>query len=350
MTTLRIMSCDPLTSLQDLGRPGLSRLGIPRSGAMDPLALRVANALVGNAANEAAIELTLGSIRVVAEGGPVRLAVTGAPADIDVAGTRMSHHASLVLDDGETLTVRRPRTGVHTMLAVAGGFDVPTELASRSLYARAAIGGLGGRALGAGDHLPLRLAAAPYRALELACEPVPLCGDAPVRIILGPHADLFTDTAIAALLAAPYRISHASDRMAYRLDGPSLAAPRLEPDQPRELASQGVLSGAIQIPPDGMPLVLMADCQTVAGYPRIATIVTRDLRRVAQSRPGEVVRFAAIGIDEAMSLARIAAAESLRVLPLRHRGRVTGAATATALAHVADAAVNALDMASWDAR
>lgn len=345
MTALRIIACDPRTSLQDFGRPGLSRLGIPRSGAMDPLALRVANALVGNAANEAAIELTLGSIRVVAEGGPVRLAVTGAPADIDIAGTRMSHHASLVLDDGETLTVRRPRAGVHTMLAVAGGFDVPTELASRSLYARAAIGGLGGRALGAGDHLPLRLAAAPYRALELACEPVPLCGDTPVRIILGPHADLFTDTAIAALLAAPYRISHASDRMAYRLDGPAIAR-----DGQRELASQGLLSGAIQVPPDGMPLVLMADCQTIGGYPRIATVVAPDLRRIAQCRPGNHVHFVAITIDEAMSLARIAAAEPLRVRPLRHRGRVTGAATATALAHVADAAVNALDMASWDAR
>jgi biotin-dependent carboxylase-like uncharacterized protein len=342
MTGLRFIDCGPATSLQDLGRPGLARLGLPRSGAMDRRALAVANGLVGNAPAEAAIELAMLGARLRAEGGPVRLALAGAACDIAVDGVRIDGHASFVLEAGSNVSIGRARNGVYAMLAAAGGFAVDPVLASRSLYARAGIGGYGGRAFAAGDVLPLR-APMRRRAAEIATDPVGLDEGISVRVLLGPHADSFTDAALHVLLDAHFTVTPQCDRMAYRLRGPAI-----ERAASTDMVSQGVMPGAIQVPPDGQPLVLMADCQTVGGYPRIATVVSADLGVLAQRRPGQSVRFAAVDVGEAQRIAREARSRQLRVRPCRQPGPEPHEHQHHhRLLRVADAAVNALDAATW---
>lgn len=346
MTTLRILDCGPLTSIQDFGRPGLARLGLPRSGAMDRRALAVANALVGNPPGEAAIELTLLGGRMRADGGPLRVAVTGAEAELRIDGTRVPSHTSLVLAEGSTLTIGPARRGVFMVLAVAGGFEIDQVLASRSLYRRAGIGGLDGRGIRAGDAIALRSPMLPRR-MELATDPIEMGGHSSIRIVLGPHADAFTTDALRRLLQSPFTVTTASDRMAYRLDGPPL-----ERADPRDMISQGTLPGGIQVPPDGRPLVLMADCQTVGGYPRIATVASVDLDVLAQRRAGDEVLFEAIGLDEAQRLARQQRAAQLRLRCLaQHAGPAAADAAALdghRLLRVADAATDALCPASWE--
>lgn len=338
--SLRILDCGPMTSLQDFGRPGLARLGIPQSGGMDPRALRLANALVGNAAGEAAIELVLAGLQVRAEGGDVHLALAGAPARLAIDGEQVAHHRSLLLEEGQTLSIGTAEAGVYMMLAVAGGFAIDKVLASRSLYARGGIGGLDGRRLEAGDLLAIRHRSQQPRR-DLASDPISLTGDTAIRVMIGPHAEMFSHSSIDALLSQPFRVGHASDRMAYRLDGP-----RLGHDDSRDLPSQGTMPGGIQVPPDGQPLVLMADCQTIGGYPRIACVASVDLPRLAQHRAGETVRFTAISIDESARLSRLAHTHQFRLRGASPRARTRELCTRLML--TADAAVSAHDCTTWD--
>ncbi len=341
MTALEVVRCGPLAALQDAGRPGLARLGIPRSGAMDPRALSLANALVGNAAGEAAIEMAWTEIELRARGGPARLAVTGAPAAIRIGGCFVPHHAAFTLEDGETVTVARADQGVFTMLAAAGGFDVAPVLASRSLYARGGIGGVEGRGLKPGDMLQLRPEdRAPGPLLRAA--PVAIDSSAAVlRVVRGPEHPLFTDIAHASLLGRSYRLGEQSDRMAYRLSG----AP-LERGRTTEMISTGTLSGAIQVPPDGQPLVLMADCQTIGGYPRIAMVIAVDLPLLAQCRPGASIRFDEVDVAQAHRLLREAA--SRPAVTWTWTGPTSAEPSFASLAHACrDHTVDALDPATW---
>ncbi len=280
--------------------------------------------------------------RLRAEDGPVRLALAGAAADLAIDGVGTPSHASFVLEAGRTLSIGRPRDGVYMLLAVAGGLAIDPVLASRSLYARAGIGGFDGRRFAAGDLIHVRQPMR-ARAAEIATDAVSLDESAAVRVLLGPHAGAFTDAALHTLLEAPFTVTLQCDRMAYRLSGPGI-----EHATRHDMVSQGVMPGAIQVPPDGQPLVLMADCQTVGGYPRIATVISADLGKLAQRRPGQTVRFAAVDIEEAQCIARGARAEQLRLR--LYRQPVHGADALDRhhrLLRVADATVDALDASTW---
>ena len=303
MSVLRVLACGPATSVQDGGRAGWQRYGLSASGPMDPLAFAAANVLLGNPPGTAAIELGPGGGRFRAEGGALRLALTGAVSAASVEGAAMAWHRSFVLREGETLRIAPPREGVFATLGIGGGLDLPSAMGSLALHRRAALGGLDGRPLREGDALPVA-GEAPSGESDLRLDPVPLERDRPVRVVLGPQADRFTEAGLATLLDAEFRVSGRADRMGYQLDGPAVA----HGEGGFNIVSDGTVPGSIQVPGEGRPIVLMADRQTTGGYPKIATVISADLRRIAQRRPGDRVRFEAVEVATAVRLARERAA------------------------------------------
>jgi 5-oxoprolinase (ATP-hydrolysing) subunit C len=301
-----------MTSIQDAGRFGWQRYGVSSSGAMDRLALAFADALVGNAPGAGGLEFMLMGGSFAIEGGTARLAVAGAPYAVAVNGQPARAVTSLTLRPGQTLSVGPAQAGVYAYLAVAGGFALPLKLGSLSLQPRAGIGGIEGRALRAGDQLPLALADAP-KGPELALDVVPIDADAPIRVVLGPQDDYFSKEGIETFLSSAYTVSQEADRMGYRLAGPRIAHAR-----GFNIVSDGIVTGSVQVPGAGEPIVMMADRQTTGGYPKLATVISPDLRLVSQRRSGEAIRFAAIGIEEAQAVAR-ERAELVRRLPAEAR-------------------------------
>ncbi len=315
-----------LTSVQDLGRWGYARYGVPTAGAMDSFAAMAANRLVGNADGAAVLEITLaGPALRFPRGG--RIAVAGADLAPQLDSAELAGWTAHEAPAGAVLRFGRRRAGLRAYLAIAGGIDVPAVLGSRSTYLPGGFGGHAGRALQAGDVLGVGSAgadAAPAwgagQARGVAREPPspapataermlptgsrPAYGrDAVIRVVLGPHVDRFSPAGRATLLGAGYRVGPASDRMGYRLHGP-----RLERREPADILSVGMPLGGIQVPADGQPIVLLADHQTHGGYPLIATVIRADLPLVAQLAPGEAVNFRAVGLDEARAALRAAAA------------------------------------------
>ena len=301
-----------MTSLQDFGRFGWQRHGVAASGAMDPLALAAANALVGNAPGAAAIEFILFGGEFALEGGSACVAVAGAPAAVTLDGEPVAAMTSLTVRSGQTLAIGPAPTGVYVYLAVAGGFALEPQLGSLSLHARACIGGLQGRPLRGGDRLPLNQTDA-QTTVELVLDPLALEPDAPIHVVLGPQDDHFTAAGIETFLSAAYHVSPDADRMGYRLTGG-----KIEHASGYNIVSDGIVAGSVQVPGTGAPIVMMADRQTTGGYPKIATVISPDLRVLAQRRPGAPVRFEAVDIAEAQRLAR-EAAEFLSTLPSRAR-------------------------------
>ena len=302
MSHLEIKSPGALASIQDGGRRGWRRVGVPWAGALAPQLLRIANTLAGNAALAPAIECFDGGQQFVARDGAVRLAVAGdAQLEHLTAEGRqpLAAWCSVTLAEGETLRVVHTGDGRLAVVAVFG-LDCPPELGSASTYGRAGLGGVDGRALQAGDALPVA-ESPPAPALQLRAPPE--AGGGPIRVVLGPQADHFTDEAIDAFLATDYRITAEADRMGVRLAGPALAH---RDAAAREIVSDATVPGAIQVPGNGQPIVLLADGQTAGGYPKIATVIGADLARLADRKPGQTVRFAAVSVAEAERLARAA--------------------------------------------
>ncbi|MGX4657533.1 5-oxoprolinase subunit C family protein [Micromonospora sp. SCSIO 07396] len=267
------------TTVQDLGRPGWAHLGVPRSGALDPAALALANRLVGNQADAAGLELTLG-------GGELRLtragtvAVTGADVDVRVDGRPGDVGRPLAVPAGAVLRIGTPRNGLRNWLAVDGGIAVPPVLGSRSTDTLA---GLGPPPVRDGDLLPLGRPAGPPAPVDFTVgRPVP--AELWLTLRPGPRADWFTAGAMALLLGTAYAVSPVSDRVGARLVGAAL--PRAVAG---ELPSEGVVLGAVQVPADGQPLIFLADHPTTGGYPVIG--VVDDVTGLAQARPGTTVRF-----------------------------------------------------------
>lgn len=299
MTALVVLSCGPMTSLQDTGRVGSMRFGLSRSGAMDLLSLAMANALAGNEPGAAAIELMLAGATFRLDGGPTRIAVMGARMGVTIDGGKAPPATSLTVWPGQVLAVGPATAGLFGYLAVAGGLDLPAELGSLSLQGRAGIGGgFGGRPLAPTDRLPLHRREPPSGP-ERASDPAPLDGTRPIRVVLGPQDDYFSHEAIEQFLATDYTVSAEADRMGYRLAGPAIPH-----EKGFNIVSDGLVAGSIQVPGSGVPIVMMADHQTTGGYPKIATVVSADLGRVAQRRPGERVRFEAVTIETAQRLVR----------------------------------------------
>jgi biotin-dependent carboxylase-like uncharacterized protein len=282
------------STVQDFGRYGLQRYGVSAAGAIDPLSMQIANALVGNARDEAVIELTMSGGAYRVEAPRCRVAVTGADMPLTIDGAPAEAYRAYDLERGSLLSIGFARAGMRAYLAVAGGFAIDPVLGSRSTHLRSQLGGLEGKALKAGSRLPLREATgAAGRPLMLRVENRPVFAGT-VRVLLGPQADAFTKTGIDTFLASAYTVTSKTDRMGCQFDGPLIAH-----RDGFNIISDGIVNGSIQVPGSGMPIVLLADRQSTGGYPKIATVVSADLARVGQARIGESLRFEAIPEDEA---------------------------------------------------
>jgi biotin-dependent carboxylase-like uncharacterized protein len=267
----------PLTTVQDLGRPGHAHLGVPLAGAADRPALRAANRLVGNPAGAAALETTLVGLVVEAEAHLV-VAVTGAHCPVSVDGVAVAFGAAVPVPAGAVLRLGPASFGVRSYLAVRGGIDVPAVLGSRSTCT---LSGLGPAALRAGD----RLGVGASVAGAVGAEPLPELSDEPVlRLVPGPRDDAFVS--LDPLLTSSYVVDARSDRTGVRVEGAALV--RVSSS---ELLSEGVVPGAVQVPPDGQPIVLLANCPTTGGYPVAGVVLPEDLPHAAQARPGTRLRF-----------------------------------------------------------
>ncbi|OZM71502.1 allophanate hydrolase [Amycolatopsis antarctica] len=281
MRAVEVVSAGAQALVQDLGRPGHAELGVPPSGALDVPALRLANRLVGNAEDAAGIEALLGGLSLRAR-TPVTVAVTGAPVAVDVDGAAAGSNVPVHLAAGSTVTLGNPDEGLRCYLALSGGVDVPAELGSRS---RDVLSGIGPAPLAEGDVLPLGRPGVPCGADVVAPARVP--AELGVPVWLGPREDWFAEAASA--LAGPWTVTPESNRVGLRLDGTPL---RRTPDRAdAELPSEGLLTGAIQVPPNGLPVLFLADHPTTGGYPVIGVVDADALPALAQARPGSTVRF-----------------------------------------------------------
>lgn len=285
--------------IQDAGRPGWERFGVPPGGPMDWVALRAANELVGNPPEAAALELALGALTLESTTDTL-IALTGAGFQLSVDGIPMPSWSAVRVRAGQMIqAVPLPAgPGIWAYLGIIGGIDTPPVLGSRSTYLRGHLGGQEGRLLQPSDLLPVRHVTPDW---SLAGRRVPpqarptYSAQIAARVVLGPQEAWFKPEAVQRFLSEVYTLSRISDRMGSRLEGP-----RLERARDGDLLSEGMVTGAIQVPPDGQPIVMMPDRPATGGYPKIAAVIRADLPLVAQLRPGEgCLRFQAVTIEDA---------------------------------------------------
>ena len=295
-----------LTSVQDLGRNGFRQFGVSFGGALDWHALRVANLLIGNDESDAGLEITLGGLRMRFEDKRV-IAWCGGEFDVRVGSKPLPAGHSCLLDADDELTINQPKIGCRAWLTISGGIDVPLVLGSRSTDLRANFGGLDGRALRDGDGLLLgKQSEASQSLIDLLREQRVASWSSPaewsnsaktktvLRVIRGVDWSRFNDVTIQRLTSDAFVVSPDSDRMGVRFDGPELSR-----NDDVDLVSEAVAPGTIQVPPSGRPILLLGDCQTVGGYPKIAHVITVDLPLAAQLRASDRVRFSEVSIADA---------------------------------------------------
>ena len=300
------------TTVQDLGRHGVQHYGVSVSGAMDRRSLVIGNRLIGNRDGDAALEITLAGPDLLLESDAV-LAITGADLTPEIDGNAAPLWTSLFVTRNSRLTFGQRRSGARCYLTFAGGLEVPVVWGSRSTHVASRTGGVEGRTLAAGDRL---VAAGPERhhhasvgrklpdELQPAYESTSL-----LRVVPGPQRELFGGQAFETLTTTPYRITSRSDRIGYRLEGQ-----RLDPSEV-PFISDGTAMGALQVPPDGQPILLMADRQTTGGYPTIAVVISADLDRAAQMVPGETLSFRTTTLPEARAILASQCGELDQALP-----------------------------------
>ncbi len=319
---LRVLAPGLLTTVQDLGRPGHQRLGIPVGGALDPVSLRAANALVGNAPNVGAIEVAYVGPTFMVDADDARLAFVGASAPIEIlpelgaeSGRRVERMQSVRVRRGEVVRIGSLTGGAVLYIAVEGGFDIPPVLGSMSTYIRGGFGGWQGRALIAGDWLPLCQARASERE-ECELPDLDLTLPARFRAILGPQDDHFAAREIAAFFDHEYLVSPGADRMGMRLDGY-----RIDHARHTTFVSDGIAPGSIQVPGNGQPIVLLVDRQTAGGYPKIATVVSADMPALGRVPIGSKISFEPVSLEVAQNLRRRFVADiagiAARIVPIK---------------------------------
>jgi antagonist of KipI len=286
-----------LTTIQDAGRWGFQSRGVPVAGPMDPVSHRLANALVRNPPRAAGLEITLLGPELEFDDERV-VAVTGAQFDLSLDGRSMPSNAPFIVSAGARLRFGARRAGARAYLAVSGGIAVAPTLGSRATHLISAMGGIGGRALVAGDVLPLGQRTDVYGAVSLPqSSVVPLPdGHARVRVLPGPQTEYFSPDALDVLQSAPYTIARNSDRMGFRLEGPPLTHVR-----GADIISDATPLGVLQVPASGEPILLMADRQTAGGYPKIATVIAADIAVAGQLGPGDMISFALCALREAVA-------------------------------------------------
>jgi allophanate hydrolase len=302
VTALEIVAPGPHTTVQDRGRIGYQDVGVPRSGPLDRISLDLANALVSNTPGTPCLEMLLQgpTFKVLAES--VRVAVAGCSATLEVRSDnprRIPAGQSVRLVRGEVLKIGSFPDSVCGYLAIEGGIEVPDVLGSASTYVRGRIGGHQGRRLQGRDVVGLRRAAVDEGPERTLARPLDLRFEDSIRVVLGPQADYFTDAVIRTFLSSEYIVSPQADRMGYRLQGAPLAH-----KAGYDIVSDGIVTGAVQVPGSGQPIVLMVDNQTTGGYAKIATVISADVPVVARRRPGRTIRFTRIEVDEAERVRR----------------------------------------------
>ncbi|MDR0137570.1 biotin-dependent carboxyltransferase family protein [Metabacillus idriensis] len=310
--TIKVNKSGLLTSIQDLGRYGSQKYGVIASGAMDTLSHRIANMLVGNSENEAAVEMTMLGAHFEFQSDSM-ISICGGDLSPILNDRPAKMWRPLFVKKGSLLTFGGAKKGCRAYLAVAGGIEVPEVMGSKSTYLRAGIGGYEGRAIENGDILSVGKMSeqsiklhealhdsALYSEIEWSASPefIPfLREDESVRVIKGRQFEGFTEESKSMIFSETFKITPNSDRMGYRMEGPQLTL-----EDKTEMISEAVSFGTIQVPADGNPIILLADRQTTGGYPKIAQVASVDLPYLAQFKPGEVVRFKEISLEEAQEL------------------------------------------------
>jgi antagonist of KipI len=280
-----------LTTYQDLGRRGFRQFGIPLSGAMDAVALRAANLLAGNEEGEVGLEVTLMGLKMKALSS-LLIAISGGDLNFAINSEYRSPWTNYRLKAGDVLHFRSRRSGFRAYLAVRGGFEAPSFMGSSSVFRR----GLMGSPLREGDRLEVKTvkvktvpeSQVPSEQLSTPSDP------SLVRVIMGPQEDRFSEEGTSHFLNSAYRIKPQSDRMAYRLEGP-----KIDHHGKADILSEPLMPGAIQVPNDGFPIVLMVDGQTTGGYAKIANVISADIPLLAQKAPGDRIRFEAVDLEKA---------------------------------------------------
>ncbi len=294
MEVFEVIRPGPLTTIQDLGRHGYQQYGISVSGAMDDYALRLGNLIVGNEEGAACLEITLLGLQLRILKDAI-VAITGADLAPTLNGNPIPMWEAVAVHRGDIISFARPKSGCRAYLAVVGGIDVPKVMGSAATYTKAQMGGFEGRALRSGDRLRSGKPRPGVLGRRLPPQYIPEYSEqSELRVILGPQDDHFTQEGIHTFLHSEYTISTEADRMGYRLQGP-----RIEHKAGADIISDGIPLGSVQVPADRLPIVLLADRQTTGGYPKIATVITVDIVKLAQAKPGDKVRFLQVTEEEA---------------------------------------------------
>jgi len=315
--TFEVAAPGPLTSVQDRGRFGYGRYGVAPSGALDSFSFRVANLLVGNPENEACLEITLMGLKLKAL-TDVAIAVTGADLQAYCNDKPLEMWSSHILGKGSILSFRGVKSGCRSYLAIGGGISLPEVMGSKSTNLSSKFGGLHGRTLQKGDILPSNL---PHLHIKTGGSMFPQAWILPhakerhLRVILGPQDDQFTEKGKKTFLGSPYQVSPDSDRTGIRLTGPMIER---RPEVSESIISEGVISGTIQVPGDGQPIIILVETVT-GGYRKIATVITADLPLLGQVKPGDTVTFKQVSLDDAY--------EALREMEERIKGFKEGIST-----------------------
>lgn len=295
--SIKIINAGMLSTIQDGGRFGVMKYGFTQSGAMDSKAMSTANILVGNEPECAVIETTLLGITAEFTENTV-IALSGGDFSAAINGTPIKRNKAYAVNAGDTLAISYAKSGVRGYLAVSGGFDVPEVMGSRSTNLKSQIGGFFGRKLAAGDIIntfaPIITDTTGRELPEETYE-----NSITLRAVLGPQDYMFTDEDINTFFSCEYKITQQADRMGIRLDGEPLKG-----KGSMDIVSDGIVFGSVQVPKNGMPIILAADRQTTGGYAKIATIISADRHLIAQARPGGTVKFAQVSIKEAQKIAK----------------------------------------------
>lgn len=312
---IRVVKAGLSDTIQDSGRSGYQQFGVIHSGAMDSISRRIANLLVGNEEGEAVLEMTLLGPSLLFE-EEMLLSLCGGEFAPEIDGIPISLWKPIAVKKNSILTIGAAKSGCRLVLAVGGGFDVPEVMGSHSTYIHAKFGGFQGRSLKKDDRLPVKKTGTVSKMIaghmsqcdmpflttswSAAKQVRPPVGESyTIRVVPGIQKNLFTKQSQRTFLSAIYKVDSQSDRMGYRMIGPVLQLSKTQ-----ELLSEAVTFGTVQVPPNGQPIILMADHQTTGGYPKIAQVITADLPVLAQAKPGDSIRFKEVSLQDAQSLLR----------------------------------------------
>jgi biotin-dependent carboxylase-like uncharacterized protein len=288
----------PLSTVQDSGRFGYQKFGMPTAGAMDKYSYKIANLLVDNKEDEAVLEYTLKGPKLKF-GNDAIIAITGAESIVKVNGEKIKMWQSHYIEKDSILEILPAQKGLRGYVAFKSGFDLPKIMGSKSTYLRGNLGGYEGRKLKNGDILKInkKLSRKNYVFKSLDKKHRPDFSQKKIRVILGPQDDCFTQNGISKFFNSEFKISTQADRMGYRLEGPEI-----EHKNGADIISEGIAEGSIKVAGNGKPIIMLADSQTTGGYTKIGTVITTDIDIVSQKRPGDLISFEKLDLKKAQKL------------------------------------------------